>query len=158
MMANSSQSYDMSKFMKVFQSILFEQVADVEAMSNHSQSPKTPREKFNEAYEQLYPPFFPLDGILSNNKNGPWNPQRLFPNHLGSGIFQTMGNETTVSEAPPYLTTNSIEQHEDPCHLITKGEMITYENVAFFLELVVQPIFICIGFVFNTIAINVLRR
>ena len=47
---------------------------------------------------------------------------------------------------------------ENPCHLITDEESLAYQNIAFQLELVVQPIFIFIGVIFNTIAINVLRR
>ena len=158
MMANSSENYDFSKLINVFHSILFEQMADIEAISNNSESPKTSKERYKDAYEKLYPQFFPIDGISSNNQNVPWNHQEIFKKFLGPGKYKIMSNETMVGDTNVDLIRKTTEQHEDPCHLITNEEMITYENVAFFLELVVQPIFICIGFVFNTIAINVLRR
>ena len=136
MMANSSENYGISKLLNVFHSIMSEQAADIEAMSNHSQSPKISSDTFNELLHRQF-----------------------FANFMDSEKSHPMDNDSLVNDVPKDLTTKRmIYQHEDPCNLITKGEMITYENVAFFLELVVQPTFICIGFVFNTIAINVLRR
>ena len=59
------------------------------------------------------------------------------------------------------LSTNDVgytSKVENPCHLITDEESSSYQNIAFQLELVVQPIFIFIGVIFNTIAIKVLQR
>ena len=156
MVTNTTTNVDMSKFINVFHSLLFEEVADLEALSNNSKSSKTSRDKFYDVYSKLYPQFFASSDPLSLSDND------IFKKYMGKGQHETMGNnsllnDTATDEFMKGLMT-PLKMDKDPCHLITKDEMMNYQNIAFFFELVVQPTFICVGFIFNTIAINLLRR
>ena len=137
--------------------MLFEQMADLETLDVTSDGSNAfTREKFNAAYQKLFPPIVPLGDISSSLDNKIWNRHEAFSrNYPETSNFTDEYQKKWLSSD---LDWGNADQGDDSCNLITNEESLTYQNIAFYLELVVQPIFICIGFIFNTIAINVLRR
>ena len=148
-------------FMSVFHSVLFEQMADIEALGaiseNYTDS-KIKKEDLFEKYQSLLPSYVSLADVNPYSLNSSWNTNRTIPlytdynydpnlqkNHIIGDLFEDVGGASTSGTT-------------DPCHLITSDEAASYQNIAFQLELIVQPIFVFIGFGFNTIAINILRR
>ena len=135
-----ASSFNYSGFLKDFHSVIFEEMANIEAVNvglNNSDSGKVAKESFHRAYMELFKPF--IEGIKLPLE------EHTQPSDT-SGVAHSSNDDGYTSEV------------ENPCHLITDEESLAYQNIAFQLELVVQPIFIFIGVIFNTIAINVLRR
>ena len=135
-----ASSFNYSGFLKDFHSVIFEEMANIEAVNvglNNSDSGKVAKESFHRAYMELFKPF--IEGI-----------KLPLPEH--TQISDTAGLDLSTHDD------GYASKVENPCHLITDEESLSYQNIAFQLELVVQPIFIFIGVIFNTIAINVLRR
>ena len=95
-----------------------------------------------------------LNDITSYPPNGSWNNTDVFPNYFNFDYDSTDSKNPAIE----LLGRDDISGVENPCHLITTQEAASYQNIAFQLELIVQPIFVIIGFGFNTIAINILRR
>ena len=139
-MASIPPSLNYSGFLKDFHSVIFEEMANIEAVNvgiNNSDSGKVAKESFHRAYMELFKPFI-------------------------EGIKIPLQEHTQLSDTSEVdLSTNDVgytSKVENPCHLITDEESSSYQNIAFQLELVVQPIFIFVGVIFNTIAIKVLQR
>ena len=135
-----ASAFNYSGFLKDFHSVIFEEMANIEAVNvglNNSDSGKVAKESFHRAYMELFKPF--IEGIE-------------LPVQEHTQLSDTSGLDHSTND-DGYAT-----KIENPCHLITDEESLSYQNIAFQLELVVQPIFIFIGVIFNTIAINVLRR
>ena len=59
---------------------------------------------------------------------------------------------------PSYISDMNVE-YTNGCHKITPEDMMIYEKeVAYNMEMYIQPVFIAMGIVFNTIVISILRR
>ena len=135
-----ASSFNYSGFLKDFHSVIFEEMANIEAVNvglNNSDSGKVAKESFHRAYMELFKPF--IEGIK-------------LPLQEHTQLSDTSGVDHSTNDD------GFTSKVENPCHLITDEASLAYQNIAFQLELVVQPIFIFIGVIFNTIAINVLRR
>ena len=159
---NSTLGYDMPNLIREFHSLLFEQMVDLQILgrtSNDSSSPTNVRKTLQEEYFKLLRPLVELEGMSSYPHNGSGNYQSVFPGYINFGERNfTMSNYQMAENGIPDVVHGDANKVEDPCHLITDEESMSYQDIAFQLELIVQPIFICIGFIFNTVAINVLRR
>ena len=152
-----------SSFLNVFHSLLFEEMADLESLEpsmsfNDSQNSVLTRKRFQEAFENLFPDFNSMNHHPLVNPKYNQNPVNIQPSYVNYGSYPNISNYTKDDGAFVGLGNGAIEESDDPCHLISNEEAKSYENIAFQLELIVQPMFICIGFIFNTIAISVLRR
>ena len=150
-----------STFLNVFHSLLFEEMADLETLEtaisfNDSQKSVLTKNRFHEAFETLFPEFTSINRHPLVNPKYIQNP--LLPSYVPFGPYPNISNHTRDDEAFVVLRNGAMEEEDDPCHLISNEESESYQQIAFSLELIVQPIFICIGFLFNTIAISVLRR
>ena len=138
---NFSLSHAVSKSMSVLHTILVKQMVDREAhraRSNYSSRWKITKAKLDEEHSYFFPSYDSPNDTSLYPPNGSWN---------NTGVFLENSN----------VDYNSI-MIVNPCHLISTEEVESHQNIAFYLEIVVQPIFVFIGLAFNTIAINVLRR
>ena len=135
-----------SDFAKLFHSVLIEQMADAEAAFAASDNDNQTNIDQNEIFHR-YAKFF-IANIQSSYHN---NRQANSSNSL-SGSSNSFNDLPVVSSGDEFLL------DDNPCHLITSTEVESHQNIAFQLELVVQPILVLIGFSFNTMAINILCR
>ena len=157
MATNRSFNHDVPLSMSEFHSILFEQLANLEALRetyNDSSNVKITKEKIYEEYQNLFPSYVSLNGIRPYPTNG----THVFPNFLHFGDDSTVPKYPTIGDLYKDRSNDAISGVENPCHRISNEEASSYQNIAFQLELIVQPILIFIGFCFNTSAINILRR
>ena len=132
---NLSFNDDQTKFMSELHAILLEKLANLEAVratSNDSSTSEIHKEK---NYEDN---------------------QYLFPSHVLNNLNDDY--DSMVSTYLEGLDKDAIPELESPCNLITIEEVDLHQNIAYNLEIIVQPIFVFIGLGFNTIAINILRR
>ena len=135
-----ASSYSYFGFLKDFHSVIFEEIANIEAVKlglDNSDYGKVAKESFHRAYMELFKPF--IEGIK-------------LPMQEHTQLSDTSGLHHSTNED------GYTSKVENSCHLITGAESLSYQNIAFQLELVVQPIIILIAVIFNTNAINVLRR
>ena len=153
-----------STIMNVTSSLLSEASTDLETLkismhSNDSQKSVLDTKLFLEAFEQLFPySNYSVNNQPSANPRYIQNPLNILPTNLQSGLYPILSNLTKDDVAFVGIRNGSLEALEYPCNLISNKESDSYKHIAFILELIIQPIFICIGFFFNTIAINILRR
>ena len=162
---NTTGNRDIPSFINVFHSVLFEQMADMEALrittSDNNTDSNLIKESMYEKYQKLFPSYVSLDETRSYNSNSSWNDTGNIPNYVDYNYEDAFAKNPSVGDL--FQDTRSINNisskpAETPCHLITSDEAESYQNIAFQLELIVQPIFVIIGFTFNTLAINILRR
>ena len=148
-------------FMSVFHSVLFEQMADIEALGaiseNYSDS-KIKKEDLFEKYQNLLPSYLSLADVNPYSLNSSWNSNRTIPLYPDYSYDPNLSKNQIIGDLFENVDGASSSGTADPCHLITSDEAASYQNIAFQLELIVQPIFVFIGFGFNTIAINILSR
>ena len=159
----SGNTINNSSFMNLFHSLLFEEMADLAALENtksfnDSQNSILTRKRFHAAFANLFPKFNPVKYNPFVNPKHIENPINMLPSYKNPELFSSLAHHQSNQHRFSGIQNETTEQIEDPCHLITSEESERYEDIAFVLELIIQPIFICIGFLFNTIAISVLRR
>ena len=148
-------------FMSVFHSVLFEQMADIEAlgaMSENNSDSKIRKEELFEKYQNLLPSYLSLSDVNPAFINGSWSSNRTIPTYPDYSYDSNLAKNPMITDLFEDMSVPATSENGDPCHLITGDEAASYQNIAFQLELIVQPIFVVIGFGFNTIAINILSR
>ena len=148
---NSTANRDIPSFINVFHSVLFGQMADLEAFR------ETPD---NDTVLNPFPSYLPDSHKIDHFNDTSWNHAGGLYNNPDYGYDSVFLNNSLMHDLfeDTGIARTSAEAAETPCHLITSEEAESYENIAFQLELIVQPIFVIIGFSFNTVAINILRR
>ena len=159
MTQNTNSTHNIPSFMSVFHSVFFEQMADLESLretSDNSSYNKIYKEELYKRYQNLLPSYFSLGDTTPYQNSSSLNDRgyNFFDYNYNSNVNTNM----TAGDVFEDAGSNSISGEGDPCHLISNDEAESYQNIAFQLELIVQPIFVIIGFGFNTVAINILRR
>ena len=160
---NTTSNRDIPSYFNVFHSVLFEQMADLEALRATSDNPTDSdinKETLFKTYQTIFPSYVSLGDTGSYFRNSSWNDTDNIPNYLEYNYDDAFAKSPPIGDLFEDAGSSNISSKsaETPCHLITSEEAESYENIAFKLELIVQPIFVIIGFSFNTIAINILRR
>ena len=163
MKINDTSSRDISSFsfMSVFHSVLFEQMADIEAMGAISENDtvsEIKKENLFEKYQSLLPSYLSLADVNPYSMNDSLHSNRTIPTYPDYNYDSNLSQNTIINDLFEDVTDTGTSGIADPCHLITGEEAASYQTIAFHLELIVQPIFVFIGFGFNTIAINILSR
>ena len=163
MIINNTADRDIPSFsfMSVFHSVLFEQMADIEALgaiSENSSDSKIKKEELFEKYQNLLPSYLSLADVNPYSMNDSWSSNRSIPSYPDYSYDSNLSRNSIIGDLFEDVSSEATSGITDPCHLITGEEAASYQNIAFQLELVVQPIFVFIGFGFNTIAINILSR
>ena len=135
-----------SDFAKLLHSVLFEQMADAEAAFAASDNDNLTNLDQNVIFHR-YAKFF-IANIQSSYHN----------NRQANSTNPLSGNSNSYNDLPVVSSGDEFLFDENLCLLISSTEVESHQNIAFQLELVVQPILVLIGFSFNTLAINILCR
>ena len=135
---NSTANRDIPSFINVFHSVLFGQMADLEAFR------ETPD---NDTVLNPFPSYLHDSHQISNFNNSSSNHTGVHSNNLDYDYDSVFLNHTLIRDLfeDTGIIRTSAEAAETPCHLITSEGAESYENIAFQLELIVQPIFVIIG-------------
>ena len=157
------QQTNNSTVMNLFHSLLLEEMADLETLQtsmsfNDTTNSVSERNRFHEAFANIFPNFNFDNQHPSVNPKYIQNPVNVIPSYKIPDKFLYPTYHTNHEEVLSRLGNDTSEKMEYPCDLISNEESETYQDIAFILELIIQPLFICIGFLFNLIAISVLRR